>query len=210
MEANVTQGRGQRKKKTYETLLHIALQVLQASVQKLLLVLGNLTNGVDSLDTLRAELDLAGEELDALVLVKRALNKRGLNNAGLAVLCLEQALGHTGASHGHGESGGTSTVLCFYDFITAKLHALDVLVEFGAFEVLAGLGKKGHDSGAGVAADDDDVFACRVAGLDAADEAGGADDVEGGDAEEAFGVVDVFRFEDGGRDGDGGVDLGCG
>ena len=91
--------------------------------------------------------------------------------------------------------------------VAAELHAVDVLVELLAFEVVAGLGEERDDGGARVAADDGDVLVGGVRVADLGDEARGADDVEGGDTEGALGVVDALALEDLGGDGDGGVDL---
>jgi hypothetical protein len=162
---------------------------------------------VNLLHAIGAQLDIGREVLHALVLVQRAIHERRLDDVLLALRRLEQALGEAGARHGHGEGGGARAVLGLDDFVAAELHAVDVVVELLAGELVAGLGEEGHDGGAGVAADDGDVLAGGVGGLQLADEAAGADDVEGGDAEEAAGVVDALGLEDLGGDGDGGVDL---
>lgn len=170
-------------------------------------MLGDLADGVDLLDTVGAELDVGGEVLDALVLVERRVDKGGLDDVLLALSGLEEGLGEASSGHGHGEGGGTGTVLGLDYLVTAELHAVDVVVKLLAREVVAGLGKEGHNGGAGVAADDSDVLVGGVGALDLGDEAGSADDVEGGYTEEALGVVDALGLEDLSGDGDGGVDL---
>ena len=162
---------------------------------------------MDLLDTVGAQLDVGREVLNTLVLVERGVDEGGLDDVLLALGGLEERLGEAGTRHGHGEGGGAGTVLGLDHLVAAELHAVDVAVELLAGELVAGLGEEGHDGGAGVAADDGDVLAGRVRGLQLADEAAGADDVEGGDAEEAAGVVDALGLEDLGGDGDGGVDL---
>jgi hypothetical protein len=162
---------------------------------------------VDLLDTVGAELDVGGEVLDALVLVEGRVDEGGLDDVLLALGSLEERLGEAGTSHGHGEGGGTSTVLGLDNLVTTELDALDVAVELLARQVVAGLGEEGNDGSAGVATDDGDVLGGGVVVLDLGDEAGSADNVEGGDTEEALGVVDALGLEDLGGDGDGGVDL---
>lgn len=189
------------------TLGDVLLEVRQACIEQLLLVLGDLANGVDLLDTVGAELDVGGEELAALVLVERRVDKGGLDDVLLALSSLEQRLGEAGTGHGHGEGSRASTVLGLDHLVTTELDALDVGVELSALEVLAGLGEEGHNGGAGVTSDNGDVLTGGVVVLDLGDEAGSADNVEGGDTEEALGVVDALGLEDLGSDGDGGVDL---
>jgi hypothetical protein len=170
-------------------------------------VVGNLANGVDLLHTVRSKLNVRRKVLDALVLVQRAIDESRLDDVLLALGRLEQRLGEAGARHGHGEGSRAGAVLGLDDLVAAELHALDVVVELLAGEVVAGLGEQGDDGGAGVAADDGDILRGGVRVLELRDEARGADNVEGGDAEEALGVVDACGLEDLGRDGDGGVDL---
>jgi hypothetical protein len=189
------------------TLADVLLEVADADVEELLLVLGDLANRVDLLDTVRAELDVGGKVFAALVLVERRVDESGLDDVLLALSSLEERLGETGTGHGHGESGRAGTVLGLDDFVTAELDAVDVALELLALEVVAGLRQERDDGCAGVATNNGDVLAGGVGVLDLGDEARGADDVEGGDTEEALGVVDASLLEDLGGDGDGGVDL---
>lgn len=190
-----------------DALVDVASKVLEADVEELLLVVGDLADGVDLLNTVGAELDVGGEVLDALVLVEGRVDEGGLDDVLLALGGLEEGFGEAGTGHGHGEGGGTGTVLGLDDLVTAKLDAVDVLFKLLAGEGVAGLREQGNNGGSGVAADNGDVLVGRVGVLDLGDEAGGADDVEGGDTEEALGVVDTLGLEDLGGDGDGGVDL---
>lgn len=190
-----------------DTLVDVAGKVLQADVEELLLMVGDLADGVDLLDTVGAELHVGRKVLDALVLVERRVDESGLDDVLLPLSGLEEGLGEAGTSHGHREGGRTGTVLGLDDFVTTKLDAVDVLVELLASEVVARLGEEGNDGSAGVATDNGDVLVGRVGVLDLGDEAGGADDVEGGDTEKALGVVDTLGLEDLGGDGDGRVDL---
>ncbi|KAJ3473085.1 hypothetical protein NLG97_g10525 [Lecanicillium saksenae] len=57
------------------TLLDVLLEVTNAGVEETLLSGIDLANGENLLDTVGAELDLGGEELDALVLVEGRLDK---------------------------------------------------------------------------------------------------------------------------------------
>lgn len=111
-----------------DTLVDVASEVLEADVEQLLLVVGDLTDGVDLLDTVGAELDVGGEVLDTLVLVQRRVDEGGLDDVLLALGGLEQRLGEAGTSHGHGEGGGTGTVLGLNNLVTTELDAVDVLV----------------------------------------------------------------------------------
>jgi hypothetical protein len=189
------------------TLADVLLEVADADVEELLLVLGDLANRVDLLDTVRAELDVGGKVFAALVLVERRVDESGLDDVLLALSSLEERLGETGTGHGHGESGRAGTVLGLDDLVTAELDAVDVALELLALEVVAGLRQERDDGCAGVATNNGDVLAGGVGVLDLGDEARGTDDVEGGDTEEALGVVDASLLEDLGGDGDGGVDL---
>jgi hypothetical protein len=189
------------------TLADVLLEVANADVKELLLVVGDLADGVDLLDTVGAELDVGGEVLAALVLVQRRVDKGGLDDVLLALSGLEQRLGEAGTSHGHGEGGRTSTILGLDNLVTTELDAVDVAVELLALEVVAGLRQEGNDGCAGVATDDGDVLAGGVGALQLGDEAGSADNIESGNTKEALGVVDTLGLEDLGGDGDGGVDL---
>ena len=51
--------------------------------------------------------------------------------------------------------------------------------------------KERDDRGAGVAADDSDIFIGRICAFELGDETGSADDVKGGDTKEALRVVDA-------------------
>ena len=189
------------------TLLDVTGEVSDTRIEELLLVFGDLANGVDLLDTVRSKLDVGGEVLAALVLEQRRVDKGGLDDVLLALGSLEQGLGKAGTSHGHGEGSRASAVLGLNDLVTAKLDALDVFVELLALEVVARLGEERDDGGARVAANDGDVLGGGVGVLELRDEARGTDDVESGDTKEALGVVDTLGLEDLGGNGDGGVDL---
>jgi hypothetical protein len=172
------------------------------------LVSSQLANRVDLLDTIGTKLDLGGEEVHTLILVQRAVDESALDNTGLALGSLQQALSEAGSSHSHGEGSGTSTVLSLDDLITTELDAVDEVVELLAGDVgMAGLGDEGNNGSAGMTTNHGDILVSRVGALNLGDEAGGTNDVEGGDTEEALGVVDTLALEDLGADGDGGVDL---
>ena len=189
------------------TLLDVLGEVSDASVEEALLVVGDLADGVDLLNTVGAELDVGGKVLNTLVLVERRVDKGGLDDVLLALGSLEERLGETGTGHGHGESGRTSTVLGLDDLVTTELDTVDVVLELLALKVVAGLGEEGNDGSAGVTADDSDVLGGGVGVLQLGDEARGTDNVKGGDTKETLGVVDALGLEDLGGDGDGGVDL---
>jgi hypothetical protein len=190
-----------------DTLLDVLLKIGQAGIEELLLVVGDLANGMDLLNTVGAKLDVGGEVLATLVLVERRVDESGLDDVLLTLSSLEERLGETSTSHGHGERGRASSILGLDDLITTELDAVDVAVELLALEVVARLRQKGNDSCAGVATNNGDVLAGGVGVLELGDEARGTDDVEGGDTEEALGVVDTLGLEDLGGDGNGRVDL---
>ena len=77
------------------------LQVVQAGVQKLLLLSSDLSNILDLLNTVGAQKNLAGKELNTLVLVQWAVNESWLNDTLLSLSGLQQALGKTSTSHSH-------------------------------------------------------------------------------------------------------------
>lgn len=190
------------------TLLDVLLQVHQAGIEELLLVLVDRADLVDLLNTVGAELDARGEEVDALVLVQGGVDEGGLDDALLALGGAEQGLGEASTGHGHGEGGGTGTVLGLDDLVTTELDAVDQGVAGLTGEGgVGGLRQQGDDGHTGVATNDGDLLTGGVGTLDLGDEARGTDDIEGGDTEQTLGVVDTPGLVDLGDDGDGGVDL---
>jgi hypothetical protein len=189
-------------------LLDVLGQVAKAVIKELLLIGVDLTDGEDLLHTVGAELNLGGEEVDATVLVKGALNEGGLDNSLLALSSAEEGLGEASTSHGHGESGGAGTVLGLDDLITTELDAVDELVAGLAVNVgVVGLGKQRNNGHTGVATNNGNGLLGGIGALDFGDEARGTDDIKGCDTEETLGVVDTLGLEDLRDDGDGGVDL---
>ena len=169
---------------------------------------GDLANLVDLLGTVGAELNLGGEEVDTLVLVVGALDEGGLDHTLLTLGGAEEGLGEASTGHGHGESGGASTVLGLDDLVTTELDAVyEVIAGLALNAGVVGLGEERDDGDAGVATDDRDELLRGIGVLNLGDEARSTDDVKGGDTEDALGVVDTLGLEDLGDDGDGGVDL---
>lgn len=138
---------------------------------------------MNPLHPIRPQLHPRRKELNPLILIQRTLHKRWFHHPLRPLRRLQQTLREPRPRHGHRQRRGPGAVLRFHDFVAAELDAVDVIVEVFAGEGVAGLGEEGDDGGAGVAADDDDVFVRRVGLFVLGDEAGGADDVEGGDAE---------------------------
>jgi hypothetical protein len=188
-----------------DTLLDVLLEVTQAGLDELLLVGIDLANGVDLVNTLGAELDAAGEEINALVLVERGLDEGRLNDTLLALGGAEDGIGHAGTGESHGEGGRASTVLGLDNLVTTELDTVDEL-SVGAQIGVVALGEKRDDGDTGVTTNDGDVLVLGVGALDLGDEAAGTDDIEGGDTEEGLGVVDTGLLVDLAADGDGGVD----
>ena len=169
---------------------------------------GDLANLVDLLGTVGAELNLGGEEVDTLVLVVGALDEGGLDHTLLTLGGAEEGLGEASTGHGHGESGGSSTVLGLDDLVTTELDAVDELIAGSAVNAgVVGLGEERDNSDTRVTTDDGDVLVAGVGLLDLRDEARGTDNVKGGDTEETLGVVDTLGLVDLGDDGDRRVDL---
>lgn len=163
---------------------------------------------MDLLDTVGAEFDLGGEEINALVLVQWAVHEGRLHHSLFALGGLQQALRKSSTSHGHGESCRTGTVLGLDHLITAELDSVDQGIKLLARDVgVARLRDQGHDSDTRVATHNGDVLIHGIGALDLRDEAGGTDDIEGGDTEQTLGVVDTLALEDLGADGDGRVNL---
>lgn len=162
----------------------------------------------DLLSTLGAELDTGGKEVNALVLVERTLDEGRLDHAFLALSGAEEGLGEAGTSHGHGESGGTSTVLGLDDLVTTELDAVDELITGSTVNVgVVGLGEERDNGDTRVTTDNGDDLVGGVGLLELGDEARSTDDVKGGDTEETLGVVDTLGLVDLGDDGDSRVDL---
>jgi hypothetical protein len=190
------------------TLVDVLGQVNEAVVEELLLVSVDLTDGEDLLNTVGAKLDLGGEEVDATVLVERALNEGGLDNTLLALSSAEEGLGEASTSHGHGESGGTGTVLGLDDLVTTELDTVDELVAGLAVNAgVIGLGEQRNNGHTGVTTDNGNGLLSGIGALDLGDEARGTDDIKGGDTEETLGVVDTLGLENLRDDRDSGVDL---
>jgi hypothetical protein len=184
------------------TLLDVLLQVSQAGIEETLLVLVDLANRVDLLNTVGAELDAGSEEVNTLVLVQRGVDEGGLNDTLLALGGTEERLGETGTGHGHGEGGGTGTVLGLDNLVTTELDAVDKgIAGLAGDGGVVGLRKQGDDGHTGVTTNDGDGLAGGVGALDLRDEARGTDDVKGGDTEQTLGVVDVAGLVDLGDDG---------
>jgi hypothetical protein len=188
-----------------DTLLDVLLQVGQACLEQLLLGGVDLADGQDLLNTVGAKLDLGGEELNTLVLEQGAVDERRLNDSLLALGSTENALSHTGTSHGHGQSSGTGTILSLDNLVTTELYAVDEL-RVGAQVGVVALAEEGNNGDTGVTTNDGDLLVGRVGSLDLANESGSTNDVEGGDTEQALGVVDTTGLVDLGADRDGRVD----
>lgn len=190
------------------TLLDVLLQVNQGGIEETLLVLVDLANGEDLLNTVGAELNAGSEEVNTLVLVQRGVDEGGLDDTLLALSGAEERLGEAGTGHGHGEGGGTGTVLSLDNLVTTELDALDKgVADLAGDGGVARLRKQGDDGHTGVATNDGDGLIGGVGLLDLGDEARRTDDIKGGDTEQTLGVVDVAGLVDLGNDGDGGVDL---
>jgi hypothetical protein len=190
-------------------LLDVLLEISESSLDELLLVGVDLADLVDLLNTVGAELDAGGEEVNTLVLVERALNEGGLDDTLLALGGLQEGLGEASTGHGHGEGSGTGTVLGLDDLITTELNAVDERIAGLALNIgVVGLGEQRNDGDTGVATNNGDGLVGGIGLLDLGDEAGGTDDIEGGDTEETLGVVDTAGLEDLGDNGNGGVNLG--
>jgi hypothetical protein len=190
------------------TLLDVLLEVNEAGIEKLLLVLVDGADLVDLLGTVGAELDAGGEEVDALVLEERGVDEGGLDDALLTLSGAQERLGEASTGHGHGEGGGASTVLSLDDLITTELDAVDELVtDLAGDGGVVGLGEEGDDSHTRVTTNDGDLLVAGVGLLDLGDEARGTDNIKGGNTEQALGVVDTSGLENLRDNGDGGVDL---
>ncbi|KAI3480889.1 hypothetical protein L1887_56963 [Cichorium endivia] len=192
-----------------DTLLDVLGELGDGGLEELLLLGGDLADGVDLLDTVLAEGDRAGEEGGALVLVEGRLDVGALLDALLAVEGLEERVGEDGGGVGHGEGGGAGAVLGLDDLVTAELDAVDellVLLALGDGVAAVGLREERHDGDTRVATDDGDDGLGGLLARDAREEGGGTGDVEGGDAVELLRVVDAGLLEDLGDDGHGGVD----
>lgn len=188
-----------------DTLDDVLLEVDQASLEELLLLGIDGADGEDLLNTVGAELDLGGEEVDALVLVERAVDERRLDDTLLALRGTEDGVGHACTGHGHGEGGRTGAILSLNNLITTKLDTFDELGVGSQVGVVA-LAEERDDGDTGVATNDGDLLVNGVGALDLADEAASTDDIEGGDTEETLGVVDATGLVNLGADGDGRVD----
>lgn len=171
-------------------------------------MLGDLAHIKNLLDALGTKFDLGGKELDALVFVQGAVDKGGFNDTLLALSGLQETLGEAGTSHGHGECGGASAILCLDDFIAAKLDAIYQAVKLLASNVgVARLRDQGHDGDTGVTTNNSDVLVGGVGALDLRDESRGSDDIKGSDTEQTLWVIDSLALEDFCNNRDGRVDL---
>lgn len=128
------------------------------------------------LNSVSAELDLAGEELAAEHVL---LNVSGLDHTRLTVETSDHRGGEHGTSVSHRQSSGTSTFLGSHDLITTELNSLGDggHVELGN-EVVGELAEQGNDGRSSVSTNDGDVAlsGLHVEGL--SDELASADAVE--------------------------------
>lgn len=114
-----------------DALLNVALELAVAGLQQLLLVLVGGADDVVRLDsTLLAELDRHGEVIAAGLLRDRVtaldtweVDKGALDDTGLALGGLHDALSEAVACVGHAEGSRARTVLGLDDFVTTLLDA---------------------------------------------------------------------------------------
>lgn len=167
---------------------NVALELGDGSVNKTLLVGVDLANGVDLLNTVGAELDVGGKELNTLLGEDLGLDEGRLDNVLLAGNGgLKERVGEAGTSESHREGGGTGSVLGLDNLVTTELDAVGQGLDLLLGEGVAGLGKEGNDGDTGVTANDGDLGILGGDLLDLRDEAGGTDNIEGGDTEESIG-----------------------
>jgi len=119
--------------------LDVLHQVGQADIKQLLLIIRDLADRVDLLHTVRAQLDVAREELAASIPVQVRVNKSWLDDALLALCSLQQALREPCARHCHRKRGGAGAILGLDDFIATKLHSAHKVIQLFTLEVVAGL-----------------------------------------------------------------------
>ena len=174
-------------------LLDVLLELGQARVNQRLLIRRDLANGVDLFNTVRAKLDIAREEVDAVrLLVERVLDESRGDDALLAANGAQQCVGEDSCGVCHGKGRGAGTILGLDNLITTVLDTVDqlgvVLALDGSAELR--LGEEGNDGHTGVATNNRDGGGCRVSlARDLREEAGSADDIERGDTvEEKRGV----------------------
>lgn len=165
----------------------------------------DLADRMNLLHTTGAELNLASEEVNALVLVQWAVDKSRLHNALLALRSLQQALSESRTRHSHRERGRSSTILGLDDLVTTELDAVQEICIANEIWVV-GLREQRYNGYARVAADNGDVLIRRVSVLELADESAGPDYIQCGDTKETFGVVDTCTLEYLGDDWNGRVD----
>jgi hypothetical protein len=167
-------------------LADVALELGDGSINQTLLVLVDLANGVNLLNTLGTELNVGGKELDTLLGEDIRLDKGGLNNALLASDSgLQKRIGEAGTGKGHGEGGRASAVLGLDDLITTELDAVGQGLDLLLGEAVTRLGEEGNDGDTRVTTDNGDLGLLGRDLLDLRDEARGANDIEGGDTEKA-------------------------
>lgn len=127
-------------------LCNVLGKVLKRSSNKTFLVLIDLSDGVDLLNTLGAKLNTRREEFTALVLVQRALNESGLSDTLLTLGSAKERVGHPGTGISHRKSGGTSAILCLNDLITTELDAVDESIAGLTRDIgVVRLGKQGNN-----------------------------------------------------------------
>lgn len=184
----------------------VLLQLGNSLCDELLLIVRELTETVDLLDTLGTQFNVAGEVLNTFVLEEVGLDKGRLNDTLLATNgSLQDRVGEAGASEGHGKSSGASSVLCLDNLVATELDAMGQGIELFLGEFEAGLGEQGDDGDARVATDDGNLDILGVLALDFRDEARGTDNVQGGDTVETLGVEDASLLQGLGEDGNSGV-----
>jgi hypothetical protein len=165
---------------------NVALELGNSGIDQALLVLVDLANGVNLLNTVGSELNVGGEELNTLLGKDGGLDEGGLDNVLLAGNSgLEKRVGEAGTSESHGKGGGASAVLSLDNLVATELDAVGQSLDLLLSEAVARLGEERDDGDTRVTSNDGDLGILSGDLLDLRDEAGGTDDIKGGDTEQS-------------------------
>mmetsp|Transcript_34807 Transcript_34807/g.62611 ORF Transcript_34807/g.62611 Transcript_34807/m.62611 type:complete len:358 (-) Transcript_34807:71-1144(-) len=171
------------------TLLDGGNELGHEELEALLLVLSDLTEGDNLVNTLSAKSNLRGEESS---ISEGALDERALNGR-LTVETTEAAVSEEGSRVGHGESGRALALLGVNDLSATLLgtlgEGLSLILAEG--NIGSGLGEKGEDGNTSVTTDDGDVNGANIKTLRLSVEGLSADNIEGGNTHDLALVVDT-------------------
>lgn len=179
------------------TLDNVTLQFRNSSIKELLLIVRELANSLDLLDTILAKLNLGREVSD--VVTNKLLNglatlRVGIqvhigafNNTRLAIDGIQDSQCETSTSKGHGQGCRTGTSLGLDNLITTELNAIGDLLNLLLRKLLSAsdLGEKRKNGDTAVTSNNGDLEFSGLSTNQFRNKGGGTDNVESGNTKDS-------------------------